>query len=352
MDKAIDNWPRRLFYLGIAVVMILGLLLAPAITSQANAAEVSAKWSKVATPYTDDWTVAPGSDIVVGASIPGGTVIYVVGWGWNDNEIGTNYTARLWKSDDSGVTWDDLADKVWLADSLPASFKNQTLINTDKLYFNYVACAQDDPDFMAVAIVNTVAALTSSDYCNMTQAVVISDDGGDNFYWTRAISDSAANSTLNCAFDMEISNVDKDGKHNIALGGVGTKNGTCPSGLVYRYESGGLVGGGWVDASNYDGWDNINDDPGGATDITSMAVTKVAFAPSFLADKTVLAVSHTNVTGGTGATYLQSGTWGNTKVWNLKAGFAAAVLIVNDSSIWSSVRGAAAGIALPTDYEG
>ena len=336
MDKTIDNWPRRLFYLGIAVVMILGLLLAPAVTSQANAAEVSAKWSKVATPYTDDWTVAPYSDIVVGASIPGGSVLYVVGFGFDDNEIGSNYTAKLWKSEDSGVTWDDLASKVWDADSLPAIFNSSTS------YFNYVACALDDPDFMAVAIV-TLNAL-ADDYCNATQAVVISNDGGDNFYWTRDISDTsaAANSTLKCVFDMEISNADSSGKHNIALGGVGTKNGTCPptTGLVYRYESGGLVGGGWVDASAYEGWDNATDSP-------SQAVTKVAFAPSWLADKTVLAVSHT-----ANNTYLQSGSWGNTKVWNAAAGFAAAVLVANNQSMWFYLQGAAAGLALPTDYEG
>jgi hypothetical protein len=333
MDKTIDNWPRRLFYLGIAVVMILGLLLAPAITSQANAAEVSAEWSKVATPYTDDWTVAPGSDIVVGAGIPGGTVLYVVGSGWDDNEITGNssdYSARLWKSEDSGVTWDDLASKVWDADSLPAIFNSSTS------YFNYVACALDDPDFMAVAIVTYAAG-----YCNMTQAVVISDDGGDNFYWTRDISDtSAANSILKCVFDMEISNADSSGKHNIALGGVGTKNGTCPRGLVYRYETGGLVGGGWVDASAYAGWDNTTDSP-------SQAVTKAVFAPSWLADNTVLAVSHT-----ANNTYLQSGSWGNTKVWNADAGFEAAVQVANNPSMWSAFRGAAAGIALPTDYEG
>jgi hypothetical protein len=334
MDKTIVNWPRRLFYLGIAVVMILGLLLAPAVTSQANAADVSAKWSKVATPYTDYWTVAPGSDIVVGASIPGGTVIYVVGFGWDDNQITGNssdYNARLWKSADSGVTWKDIADKVWAADSLPVIFNSTTS------YFNYVACAQDDPDFMAVSIATKNAI--SGDYCNVSQAVVISDDGGDNFYWTRAISDSAAGSTLNCVFDMEISNADSSGKHNIALGGVGTRNATCPTGLVYRYETGGLVGGGWVDASAYNGWDDSG--------ATSLAVTKVAFAPSWLTDKTVLAVSHT-----ANATYLQSGSWGNTKVWNAAAGFEAAVLVVNDPSIWSLVQGAAAGLALPTDYEG
>jgi len=336
MDKTIDNWPRRLFYLGIAVVMILGLLLAPAITSQANAAEVSAEWSKVATPYTDDWAVAPSSDIVVGAGIPGGTVLYVVGSGWDDNEITGNasdYGPRLWKTEDSGVTWDDIASKVWDADSL-----DKAIFNSSTSWFNYVACAHDDPDFMAVAIVNDNGGTPT--LCDDTQAVVISDDGGDNFYWTRDISDSAANSTLKCVFDMEISDADSSGKYNIALGGVGTKNGTCPTGLVYRYETGGLVGGGWADASDYDGWDD-----NGA--ITSRAVTKVAFAPSWLADKTVLAVSHTD-----SATYLQSGTWGNKKVWNAAAGFEPAVLVANDPSIWNIVWGPAAGLALPTDYEG
>jgi len=292
-----------------------------------GAAEVDSEWGKVDTPYREDWTIAPASDIIEAASIPGGSVIYVAGFGYEDNDMNASCGPRLWKSEDSGVTWDDIASKVWDADSLPASFNSSTS------YFNYVACALDDPDFMAVAIVTYAA-----DYCNMTQAVVISDDGGDNFYWTRDTADG--NSILNCVFDMKISNADSSGKHNIALGGVGTKNGTCPRGLVYRYETGGLVGGGWVDASAYEGWDNTTDSP-------SQSVTKVVFAPSWLADKTVLAVSHT-----ANNTYLQSGTWGNVKAWNAAAGFEAAVLVVNNPSIWSYVRGAAAGIALPTDYEG
>jgi len=301
-------------------------------------AEVNSEWGKVDTPYREDWTIAPGSDIIEAASVPGGSVLYVVGFGYEDNDMNARYGPRLWKSEDSGVTWDDLASKVWDADSLPAIFNSSTS------YFNYVACAQDDPDFMAVAIVNDNNTDT---FCDDTQAVVISDDGGDNFYWTRAVSDTSdANSTLKCVFDMKISNADSSGKHNIALGGVGTRNGTCPRGLVYRYETGGLVGGGWVDASAYDGWDNINDYVVG-NDIASVAVTRVAFAPSWLDDKTVLAVSHTS-----NATYLQSGSWGNTKVWNAAAGFEAAVPVANDPSIWSYVRGAAAGIALPTDYEG
>jgi len=327
MDKTIDNWARRLFYLGIAVVMILGLLLAPAITSPANAADVSAKWSKVATPSTEDWTVAPGSDIVIPDSIAGGSVIYVAGFGWDDNDMSSgNYTAKLWKSEDSGVTWKDLADKVWDADGLPASFKDETLINNRNLTFNYVSCGKDadGADFVAVAILNTSAT---------TQAVVISDDGGDNFAYTGAITDTTTSTTLNLIFSMAISNKDSDGKRNIIVGGYGT-------GLVFRYETSALVGGHWVDASAYAGWDNVTDSP-------SQAVTKVAFAPSWLADKTVLAVSHTATN-----TYLQSGTWGNVKTWNADAGFADAVLVADDPSMWSYFGGGAAGLALPMDYEG
>jgi len=347
MDKTIDNWSRRAFYLVIAILMTLGLLLAPAMAPQANAAEVNAEWDKVATPYTDDWTVAPNSSIGIPASIPGGTVIYIVGSGHDDNDLNKTSGSRLWKSEDSGVTWDDLADNVWEADGLKgAGFDNTTS------YFNYVACAYDDSDFVAVAVLDTSATGGSTDYCNMTQAVVISDDGGDNFAWTGNIVDG--NSTLNCAFSMVVS-YEADGKRNIALGGVGTDTDftpSCPTGLVFRYETGGLTGGRWVDASAYNGWDNINDNSTSPNDIHSVAVTKVAFGPDWLAQNTVLAVSHTGTSPFSGATYLQSGTWGNNPAWNLKAGFAEAVLVVADPSAWFFVKGAAAGLALPTDYEG
>ena len=341
MDKTIDAWPRRLFYLGIAAVMTLGLLLAPATTPQANAAEVNAEWDKVATPYTDDWTIAPNSSILVPTSIPGGSVIYVVGSGYDENDMSKTYGQRLWKSEDSGVTWDDLAGKVWAADSLPASLNS----SNPNVSFNYVACARDDSDFVTVALVDDKGTAT---YQDDYQAVVISDDGGSNFEWSRDITDATVTSELNRVFSMAISNADTDGKRNIALGGVGTIGVTYPSGLVFRMETGGMFGG-WADASNpavYLGWDNINDDAT-TTDLTSQAVTTVAFAPSWLADKTVLAVSHTGA-----ETYLQSGVWGSKKCWNLKAGFEEAVLVVADPSMWNAFRGAASGLALPTDYEG
>jgi len=303
-------------------------------TQNGPGAEVDSEWGKVDTPYREDWTIAPNSDILVPASIPGGEVIYVVGGGHEDNNLDNDYGPRLWKSEDSGVTWDDLADNVWDADSLPARFNSSTS------YFNYVACALDDSDFVAVAVVDTSAAVSSYDYCNMTQTVVISPDSGDNFYWMGDVSDSTSDATFSCVFDMKVSNEDTSGKRSVAIGGVGTKNGTCPTGVVFRYETGGLTGGRWVNASAYDGWD----DDGG---ITSLAVTKVVFAPSWLADNTVLAVSHT-----ANGTYLQSGTWGNTTAWNADAGFEPAVLVVGDPSVWSSVKGAAAGLAMPTDYEG
>jgi len=331
MDKVIDAWPRRLIYLGIAVVMTLGLLLAPAMTPQASAAEVNAEWDKVGTPNTDDWTVAPNSSITAIATIPGGEVIYVVGSGHDDNDLCEDNNPRLWKSEDSGMTWDDLADNVWDDDTdLPTNF---TSGNSD-VSFNYVACAKDDSDFLAVALVDDK---DTSDFCDDEQAVVISDDGGDNFAYTGPIDDDGV--ILNRAFAMRISEEDDD-KHNIALGGVGDA-GDCPDGLVFRYETGGLTGGRWVEASAYDGWDDN-------WTIHSDAVTKVEFAPSWLADYTVLAISHNDSTG----TYLQSGTWGNNPKWNNPAGFADAVQVTSDESAWSLFKGAAAGLALPSDYEG
>jgi len=330
MDRTIDNWPRRLIYLGIAVLMTLGLLLAPAMAPQANAADVNAEWDKVGTPYTDDWTVAPGSDIVVGAAIPGGSVVYVVGSGYEKNDMNETGcpSPRLWKSEDFGVEWDDLADNVWDADGLPNAADEFNVTNAN-VSFNYVACGLDDSDFMAVALVDDNNTATYSDD---TQAVVISDDGGDNFAWTGGISYGGV--TLNRTFDMKISNEDSDGDRNIALGGVGTTGG-----VVFRYVTGGLTGGHWVHASAYAGWDDSGD--------TSLAVTKVAFAPSWLADNTVLALSHSD-----NYTYLQTGTWGNTKVWNAPS-FPAAVKITGaDGGMWAAFKGAAAGLALPTDYEG
>jgi len=339
MDKIMDAWPKRLIYLGIAVLMTLGLLLAPAVTPQASAAEVDAKWNKVGTPYTDDWTVAPGAKITVPASLLGGEVIYVVGVGWNDNDICSgNWTAKLWKSDDSGATWDDLTDNVWDADGLPSNFNSSNL----NVSFNYVACGQDDSDFMAVALVEDAYYPYTGDYEDDYQAVVISDDGGDNFAWTGDIADSSADSELTRAFDMKISD-EKNDKRNIILGGTGLVGGGYPYGLVFRYVTGGLTGGHWVDASDpavYNGWD----DNGG---IDSYAVTTAQFAKSWLTDNTVLVVSHT-VNG----TYLQSGTWGNSKVWNEPAGFEPAVLVVDDPGMWSALKGTATGLAQPMDYEG
>jgi len=341
MDKTIDNWSRRAFYLVIAILMTLGLLLAPAMTPQASAAEVNAEWDKVGTPYTDDWTVAPGAKITVPAGIAGGTVLYVVGTGYDDNNMDENWTPKLWKTEDSGVSWDDLADNVWDADGLPndADEFNRTNGNVS---FNYVAVdPYSDAEFVAVALVDNNGTADPS-YSDDIQAVVISDDGGDNFAYTGSIDDGGVE--LNRAFAMAVSAED-DGKRNIALGGVGT---TYPTGLVFRYVTGGLTGGHWVDASAYDGWDNINDDIVG-NEITSVAVTNVAFAPSWLADNTVLAVSH-----GANNTYLQSGTWGNSKCWNYEAGFEPAVEILgaDGGMLWAAFKGSAAGLALPSDYEG
>ncbi len=117
MEKRIKGWPGRLFYIGIAMVMTFGLLLAPATAPPVSAAEVNAEWDKVDTPNMDDWKIAPGSDLYVPALGIDGQRIYVIGTMWEDeNGDGwlnfTEETPRLWKSEDGGATWDDITDNV------------------------------------------------------------------------------------------------------------------------------------------------------------------------------------------------------------------------------------------------
>ena len=110
MAKTIKECSRRLLYPVIAVIMVLGLLLAPAAAPPVNAAEVNAEWDRADTPSMDDWKIAPGSDLYLPALGMDGNRIYVIGTMWeDDNGDGfinyTEETARLWKTEDGGATW-------------------------------------------------------------------------------------------------------------------------------------------------------------------------------------------------------------------------------------------------------
>jgi len=325
MAKKIKECSRRLLYPVIAVIMVLGLLLAPAAAPPVSAAEVNAEWGKVDTPFTDDWTIAPGSVINVIASSFGGSVVILVGSGYEENDISNPRTPRIWRSEDSGMTWDDITDNVLQAEGLPAGNITE---------FNYVVMPQLETDFVAVAAKQTGEG----------QIVLLSDDRGETFAWSGPLKDVTAGTNVTEILSMVVSG-EHDGKHTIVAGGYKFDPFGTPhyKGLVYRYETGGLTGGHWVDASNpdiYEGWDNRND--GDATnDLSSEAVSTVV-----ITGDTVLAVSPT-----ANATYLQSGTLGDITAWNLKAGFEQAVEITDDHSWWHLGTGAATGIALPLDYD-
>jgi hypothetical protein len=256
----------------------------------------------------------------------------VVGSGFADNDISNPRTPRMWISEDSAMTWEDITDNVLQAEGFPSPGSVSE--------FNYVVMPQLETDFVAVCAFhdrNTPSLL--DDY----QIVLISDDRGETFAWTGPLRDDTAGTEVTEILSIALGGADEDGKRTIIAGGF--EEIRFPlfryKGLVYRYETGGLTGGRWVDASNpnvYNGWDNIND---GAADIDSKAVTTVAIRYD-----TVLVVSHTNT-----ATYLQTGTWGNINAWNEPGGFPQAVEITDDPGWWSLVGGAASGIALPMDYD-
>jgi len=274
------KWLARVMYIGVALALAVSLIGVAAVG--ADPAKHS-EWDDVSTPSEDDFVILPDSDILDFDMGPDGEVIYAVAYVSGD--------CALFKSEDSGVTWDDITDEV----------TEEGL--TD---FYLVSVAPDNADYVVVA---------GSD-----QAIG-SNNGGDDFTDT-----GFSTSGITC---LDVSSEMSD-KYNIAVG--------TDSGDIYRYESGGYWGGSWKNRTSgsaaYTGW------------ITSTWVTSVAFSPNFAGDDTILAISATAT-----ATYQQSGLWGTTKKWNEKAGgaFKAAVEIVDAPPLGPFGH---TGIALPEDFTG
>jgi hypothetical protein len=256
------KWLTRAVSAGIALGLVIGLIGAGFVG--ADPAKES-KWDDVSTPSETDSVILPDSDILDFDVGPDGDTIYAVALVPEDGDHPEG--CALFKSEDGGVTWDDITDEV-VEEGLEA--------------FYLVAVAPDDEDYVVVAGSNDVVG---------------SNDGGDDFSDT-----SFGDSGILC---VDVS-PESDGKYNVALGTDGGK--------IYRYESGGYWGGSWKDATTYAGWSS------------STCVTSVAFSPNFAGDDTVLAI-----TGAASGTYQQAGLWGTTKAWNASAGspFTAAVKIVD-----------------------
>jgi len=371
MAKTIKECSRRLLYPVIAVIMVLSLLLVPAAAPPVSAAEVNAEWGKVDTPNMDDWTIAPGSDVFMPALGIDGQRLYVIGSMWEDeNGDGwinyTEETARLWKSEDGGATWDDITKNVMeeIRDEV-AGFDATTPWTDMVASFNFLTAALDDSNFVAIgAYLGNII-----DPINWTQAVLISEDGGENFellpyqpYPDHPIQDSSAGTNLTDILNINIA-PEVDGVRNIAVSGfedpdrsvvageTGTPNGD-EEGRVYRFQTGGLVGG-WEDAATgKPGW------------IDCCAVSWVYFSMKFANDYTLLAVTHNdnvfiNMSGElcdcapNNNSYLQTGTWSGDNVnWNEAASRGEAALLTTDPTAWWITKASTAGVTLPLDYDG
>jgi hypothetical protein len=245
------------------------------------------KWDDVSTPSENDKVILPDSDILSFDMGPDGDTIYAV----TTLPVDADHPGgcALFKSEDAGVTWDDITDEV---------------IEEHLEEFYLVSVAPDDADYVIVA---------------GSEDVIGSNDGGDDF------SDTFfTGSGITC---LDVS-PERDGKYNVAVG--------TDAGDIHRLESGGYWGGAWKNvttgSSAYAGWK------------ASTWVTSVAFSPGFDGDDAILAITATAT-----ATYQQSGLWGTTKAWNADAGgaFPAAVKIVDAPPLGPFGH---TGMALPDDF--
>jgi len=334
------KWYSKVFYLAIAVALAAGGVVSSGVTSNDNTASAAAwageEWGQDWAPEVNGpaWLIAPNSEIYDFAASPDGETIYAVGMGFVEHRIYGDEVfyetpeARLWKSEDGGVTWDDITDEL----------DDTGFDSTDGDVLSYVAVAPDDIDFVVVAGLDS----------EMNPFVYGSNEGGEDFGDTNFSSYAPWDWILCLDVAPEVDDV-----YNIAVG--------TDVGNIWRFEAGGYWSGSWKLVGGYDagvavyaGWDNSDVDGLNPT-ITTAAVTSIAFSPNFVADATVLAVTVDD--GDTLATYLQSSRWGNVKKWNDLAGtsYPEAVEIVDAPSLWDwdyYLVADSTGIALPSDYDG
>ena len=363
MIKTIKECSGRLLYPVIAVVMVLGLLLVPATAPPVSAAEVNSEWGKADTPNMDDWKIATGSDLYVPALGIDGQRIYIIGTMWVDEDADgyiddNEETARLWKTEDGGATWDDITKNVMkeICDEVYGS--DETIPwNEMVAWFNFNTVAMYDTNFIAIgAYLGNII-----DPDNWQQVVLVSEDGGENFeLLPYPIQDNSAGTELTDIFGINVG-PEIDGVRDIAVCGIEDPNRSVvnpgiPSGdeegRVYRFQTGGLVGG-WEDAATgKPGWRDCT------------AVTWVYFSGMFADDHTVVAVTHNTKVDVAGLhvdcfphtgnqSYFQTGTWSGSNVnWNEAASRGEAALLSNDPAPWWVIKGSTAGISLPLDYDG
>ncbi|MBN1152442.1 MAG: hypothetical protein JXA58_04460, partial [Dehalococcoidia bacterium] len=353
----------------LSLTLLLTTLLFPTLTgSVAQAAESTSTWSKTPTPSHEDLVVLPGSEIIdFVVAGPYGDTVYAIGlwydeclepgdyqyWSDGENVQNDRLVPRLWKSSDRGVSWKDLTQKAQEASGLPAG--------EQFVFFSALAASPDDADFVVVA-----------GYDDDFDAMIVgSTDGGDSF------------AIAGCGFIpgevlcMAISS-GCEGVRQIA---AGTKDLT-DGGKVWRLEVGSFWQGHWVDTSAYAGWLGLP----WLTDTSDiLAVTSLAFSPSYDYDDTIVGVaiglgldpamasspSPDPIGYGAGiypAFYYFAGDWNHLNAWNLEAEFTgfpgmfrAGTLLMYASTYYvggwmaffeSPFLRMATDIALPYDFTG
>ncbi|MDD5511613.1 MAG: hypothetical protein PHI12_12515, partial [Dehalococcoidales bacterium] len=346
--------------LGVGLAIGLTLSLGAAFITAPTARADEMEWGPVNTPSWDDMFILPSSDILdyaVGGDE--GEIIYAVlelssgctevGW---QNENGQWYNYALVKSDDGGVTWNDLTENVVEASSLPDV---PTIgVSDDIMCLNFVALAPDDEDWVAVAgYINTGKVGRGPG----TPFVVASEDGGDNFTYAHPIEDPSAGTAgtaMDFMMDMAISPAVGD-IHNIALAGISLEGYAAPPGrgVVFRLEAGTWLTGSWVDTRFYPGWNDSTDDIDDWA-IEMFGVVAVDFSPNFDMDDTIvcMCVQDAGVDIPT-CPYIQEGTWSDDIAWNAEAGFPDAVQITDEgTTLITLAEIRSMGFALPADFDG
>jgi len=346
-------WPAKAMYLLIAAALAISLIIVAAPAHRVSAETIppdppDAKWEKVPTPTMEDWVLAPGSiikDFDIGDD---GEVAYAIVDGYNvDEEASGDW---LLKSDDYAATWDDL--NAAMDDVLNKRDATNTSDDQEINAVLRVATDHEDGDFVAVAIM--VYDEKNVDYA---VHVLVSTDGGATFYDTDddgvdpALIDTSPYPLAMGVYDLAVSPEVDDGRA-IAIAGADVSV-YPPTAWIFGCTAYETHSTGWEDATAYDGWDDAGD--------TSAAVVWVEFAPSWVDDNTILALTvaltdTTTYPDDLWTVYLQSGVWGAiSQAWNGDADFATAVPVIEQAlPYWVGMIDARglAGLTLPSDYAG
>jgi len=320
-------WPLRAMYTIVAAALVISLMItaAPPPAEAAPGGTVKAEWERVDTPSMDGMVLAPGSVIHDYAVAAGGQVAYAIVEGDYERN---GYESDWWllRSTTHAATWRDInrgiekeLDEEGLGETILDDVQEMLMVATDG----------HDPDFLAVAL-----RLENDDV-----HVFFSHDGGTRFHDAGRVEDGGE--TLANVYALAVSPKVGD-MRSIIIAGDG--------GLIFGTEVFGRFSTGWDWLADPD--DDWDDDG----DITSVAVVDIKFAPDWVSENTILAVSVT-ATGGTGRVYLQSGTWGSSIRWNEDAGFKPAVRIAEEFIPGQFITPEIgprfiAGMALPSDYSG